>query len=112
VVRRNFLRNRDRSAFQANNALRSMIRFRRINLIEPSWPIRTTFDAIFCRNVIIYFNHETQRRLLERLIGYLKPAGYLMVGHSENLHWLHSLIEPVESTIYRLRAGAHSCSAS
>jgi len=59
--------------------------------------------VIFCRNVIIYFNRETQERLFGRLVQYLKPTGYLMVGHSENLHWMNTLLVPVESTIYRLR---------
>ncbi|MBZ5608417.1 MAG: protein-glutamate O-methyltransferase [Acidobacteriia bacterium] len=106
VVRRHFLRNLDRSAFQVKEDLKSMIRFRRINLVEPAWPIRASFDAIFCRNVIIYFNQATQQRLFERLTGYLKPSGYLMVGHSENLQWLNAMLELVQSTIYRLRDGA------
>ncbi len=101
--RRYFLRRKDDGALMAKDVLKSMIRFRRINFIDPGWPIRTSFDVIFCRNVIIYFNHDTQERLFERLVRYLKPTGYLMVGHSENLHWMNRLLVPVENTIYRPR---------
>ena len=78
-----------------------MIRFRRINFIDPAWPIRSTFDIILCRNMIIYFNRATQQLLFERLAPYLNPSGYLMVGHSENLQWLSPLFAPVRNTIYR-----------
>lgn len=83
--------------------LRDLVVFRRINLIETAWPIPTRFDVIFCRNVGIYFNRETQQRLFERLAGYLSSDGYLIVGHSENLQWLGHLFEPIRGTIYRLR---------
>ncbi len=87
--------------------IRDLIAFRRINLTEESWPIQTRFDVVFCRNVIIYFSRETQKRLFERVAGYLAPGGYLMVGHSENLHWLSDLFVPVRGTIYRLRKAGH-----
>jgi chemotaxis protein methyltransferase CheR len=101
--RRYFLRKKDGSALMAKDDLKGLIRFRQINLIDPAWPIRTVFDAIFCRNVIIYFNRATQERLFERLVQYLKPTGYLIVGHSENLHWLPNLLVPVQNTVYRRR---------
>ena len=85
-------------------SLRRMVTFRRINLIEDSWPIRSVFDAIFCRNVIIYFDRETQRRLIGRLLEHLTPHGYLFVGHSESLFWLGELVEPVRHTVYRKRS--------
>jgi len=83
--------------------LRELITFRRINFIDSVWPIRTRFDVIFCRNVIIYFDRETQRCLFERLSTYLDEDGYLMVGHSESLHWLGDLFAPLRGTIYRPR---------
>ena len=103
LTRRYFLRRRDGSAFQAKDDLRDMIRFRRINFIDPEWPIRCIFDVILCRNVIIYFNRATQQQLFKRLAHYLNPTGYLMVGHSENLQWLSPLFAPVRNTIYRLK---------
>lgn len=86
--------------------LQELISFRRINFIDPQWPVQARFDVIFCRNVIIYFDRDTQRRLFERLHGYLHEDGYLMVGHSENLHWLGDLFAPVRGTIYRPRAAS------
>jgi len=103
LQRRYFLRRREDRALMAKDELKDLIRFRRINFIDPAWPVRTTFDAIFCRNVIIYFNRSTQERLFERLVEYLKPGGYLLVGHSENLHWMTTLLSPVQNTVYRPR---------
>jgi chemotaxis protein methyltransferase CheR len=102
LLRRYFMRRKSDGAMQANETLKSMIRFRRINFIDPVWPIRGTFDVIFCRNVIIYFNRATQQRLFERLAQHLKPTGYLMVGHSENLYWMNTLLVPVRHTVYQL----------
>jgi chemotaxis protein methyltransferase CheR len=108
--RRHFLRGRGEWAgyFKVRSELRDLVTFRRINFAEPSWPVQTRFDVIFCRNVIIYFNRETQRRLFERLAGYLQPDGCLMVGHSESLQWLSDMFVPLRGTIYRLRSGGHS----
>lgn len=84
--------------------LRQLVAFRRINLVEPTWPVRTRFDVIFCRNVIIYFDRPTQRRLIERFLQHLEPGGFLVAGHSESLNWISDLIAPVGQTVYR-RAG-------
>jgi chemotaxis protein methyltransferase CheR len=89
--------------FRMDNALRDVITFRHKNLIAPSWGINTKFDFIFCRNVLIYFDHDTQDQILRKFIGFLKPQCYLIVGHSEHLHWLNALIEPVGRTIYRVK---------
>lgn len=82
----------------------SLVTFRQINLIEEPWPIRTRFDVVFCRNVFIYFNRQTQERILERMAQVLTPRGYLILGHSENLFWSAELFESLGNTIYRLRA--------
>jgi len=86
---------------QVRQELRALVDFRRINLVEESWPVRAQFDAVFCRNVIIYFNQTLQRRIVERLVGYLKPAGTYFAGHSENLYWMRDVVEVVEPTVYR-----------
>ena len=104
LLRRHFVRQQSDGALQANDTLKDMVRFRRINFVDAAWPIHTTFDVIFCRNVIIYFNRATQQRLFERLAQYLKPTGYLLVGHSENLHWMNALLVPVRPTVYQLRS--------
>lgn len=91
---------RNGSRVRVTKALRDMVTFRHINLIEEPWPIRAQFDAIFCRNVTIYFDRETQARLYRRLASHLSPDGYLFAGHSENLHWLGDLFAPMGNTVY------------
>jgi chemotaxis protein methyltransferase CheR len=86
--------------------LRDRVDFRPLNLIDPAWDVTGPFDAIFCRNALIYFEHETQNRILRRLISYLRPGGYLMVGHSEQLHWMTDVLELVGTTTYRVKDGA------
>ena len=81
-----------------------MIAFRRLNLVAEPWPIRTTFDCIFCRNVVIYFDRPTQQRLFGRLADHLNPDGCLFVGHSENLHTATDRFVPLGNTIYRSKA--------
>ncbi|MBS0882951.1 methyltransferase domain-containing protein [Pantoea sp. JGM49] len=65
-------------------ALLANIHYQQINLLADSWPLPQPFDAIFCRNVMIYFDFSTQLRLLERFARLLKPGGLLFVGHSEH----------------------------
>lgn len=91
---------------QARPELRRLVTFRRLNFMDHPWPIHTRFDVIFCRNVIIYFNAQTQRQLLPRFAEYLTDGGYLMLGHSENLHWLSQLFMPRGNTVYQRRIGA------
>lgn len=81
--------------------VRNLVTFRRINLQEDPWPIRASFDCIFCRNVIIYFDRPTQRRLMERFAGYLKDDSYLFLGHSESLYGMSDQFTALRNTIYR-----------
>jgi chemotaxis protein methyltransferase CheR len=80
---------------------RAMVTVRRINLLDRPWPIRTRFDAIFCRNVLIYFDRPTQQRVLERLVAFLKEDGYLVLGHSESVHGLVGGLRHLGRTIYQ-----------
>ena len=85
---------------QMDPALRSMITFKPLNLLE-AWPMSGPFDIIFCRNVVIYFDKPTQRRLFDRYADMLKPDGWLIVGHSESLMNLTDRFDLVGRTIYR-----------
>ena len=73
-----------RQGYEIQPALRRLIAFRRLNLIEP-WPMRGPFDVIFCRNVIIYFDKETQRDIIGRMAGLQRAGDHLILGHSESL---------------------------
>jgi chemotaxis protein methyltransferase CheR len=81
-------------------ALRACVSFRPLNLNGP-WPFSGPFDVILCRNVMIYFDPPTKRRLLERLAGVLAPGGYLLIGHSETLPAAEPGFIRAGRTIYR-----------
>jgi len=78
----------------------ALITFRQLNLLE-SWPMSGPFDAIFCRNVMIYFDKETQRRLVDRFAGMLVPGGHLFIGHSESLFNVSDRFRLLGRTIYQ-----------
>lgn len=80
--------------------LRNHVVFRKLNLMDP-WPMRRKFDFIFCRNVIIYFDKETQRKLFSRLVDVLEPQGHMFIGHSESLYKVSDAFCPLGHTIYR-----------
>ena len=78
-----------------------MLQFQQLNFVADTWPVQGPFDAIFFRNVAIYFDRPTQDRILRRMVALLDPTGDLIVGHSESLHWLSDLVVPVANTVYR-----------
>ena len=67
-----------------DDAVRGLISFRELNLMN-SWPMHGPFDAIFCRNVVIYFDEPTQHRIWSRMLPILQPGGHLYIGHSERV---------------------------
>lgn len=81
--------------------LHQLVRFCRINLLDSSWPLHGRFDAIFCRNVMIYFDRETQRAILQRFLGVLEEGGELYAGHSESFLHASDLFTNVGKTVYR-----------
>jgi chemotaxis protein methyltransferase CheR len=76
-----------------------MVRFARLNLMG-TWPMRGPFDAIFCRNVMIYFDKPTQAALVDRYWELLAPGGHLFVGHSESLTGLTHRFRYVRPAVY------------
>ena len=88
------------SAWRVNPGLRSIVSFRRLNLLEPySWGRQ--FPVIFCRNVMIYFDAPTQESVIRYLSGCLRPGGYLFIGHAESLTRVSHALEYVKPAIYR-----------
>jgi chemotaxis protein methyltransferase CheR len=82
--------------------LRDMIDFCQINLLDDSWPIRGPFDAIFCRNVMIYFDKPTQYQILRKFVPLLRPDGLLFAGHSESFFHAVDLFKSLGKTVYEL----------
>ncbi|RIZ71566.1 MAG: chemotaxis protein CheR [Methylococcales bacterium] len=87
---------------QVRKELRDLISFRTLNLLDEQWPINGTFDVIFCRNVMIYFDKETQYKILKRFAPMLESHGLLFAGHSESLHHAADFFKLRGNTIYEL----------
>ena len=105
-LRKHLLRGegRWRGWYRMTPEIMAMVEFRRINLIQP-FPDLGKFAVIFCRNVMIYFSHQTQQQLVNRLATMLEPGGYLFVGHSETLTGIQHGLQHVRPAIYRKRGG-------
>jgi chemotaxis protein methyltransferase CheR len=101
-LRRHFLRGTGANAGQirAKPELARLIEFKTHNLMEPRWSLGGSFDIVFCRNVMIYFDAPTQRKVLEGMHGVIKPGGLLFVGHSENFSDARDLFKLRGKTIY------------
>ena len=80
----------------------AMVRFEQLNLLDPKWALRQPFDAIFCRNVMIYFDKPTQVKILQRFAPLLKPHGLLFAGHSENFSFASQTFRLRGQTVYEL----------
>jgi len=104
-LQRFFLRGKGTNAglVRVKPELRRMIEFLQINLMSESWPFKEPFDLVFCRNVMIYFDAPTQRRVLERIHRVLKPGGLLFVGHAENFSEARDLFTLRGKTVYERR---------
>lgn len=87
---------------KVSNELHELITFKQLNLMH-QWPMKGPFDIIFCRNVVIYFNKETQRELFDRYANILADDGLLIVGHSESLHKVSDRFQLLGKTIYKKR---------
>lgn len=85
--------------------LRRLIEFRRLNFMDSDYGIQEKFDAIFCRNVIIYFDRTAQQSILTKITTRMRPGGYLFMGHAETLHELDLPVEPIAPALYRRSHG-------
>jgi len=106
LLKRYFLRGRGANAgmVRVRPEVRAMVSFSPLNLLDKRWTLDTRFHAIFCRNVMIYFDKPTQHSVLEKLASRLAPEGLLFAGHSENFTQARDLFELQGKTVYRLAA--------
>jgi len=103
-VKRYFLKGKGAQAgfAKVRPELRNMITFRQLNLLDKTWPIRGPFDAIFCRNVMIYFDKATQLQILQKFAPMLHADGLLFAGHSESFHNASDIFKLRAKTVYEL----------
>jgi chemotaxis protein methyltransferase CheR len=80
--------------------LRSRTRFQRLNLMDASYNVPKEFDLIFCRNVLIYFDRETQEKVINKLCLHLKKGGYFFLGHSESISGIDVPLKPLKPTMF------------
>jgi chemotaxis protein methyltransferase CheR len=101
-LRAHFLRGKGANSgfIRVKPELARAIEFRAHNLMDLNWSLGEPFDIVFCRNVMIYFDAPTQRRVLERIHRVMKPGGWLYVGHSENFSESRDLFRLRGKTIY------------
>lgn len=85
---------------KVSSELQQMISFKRLNLLQ-NWPMKGPFDLIFCRNVVIYFDKDTQRVLFKRYFDILRSEGHLFIGHSETLHKVTDDFTLLGHTVYK-----------
>jgi chemotaxis protein methyltransferase CheR len=90
----------DDTRFEIKEKLRRMIVFKRLNLSAVPFPMQGPMDAVFCRNVMIYFDNEVRRKLLVEISRLLRPGGYLFVGHAESLTGMLSGFRVVQPSVY------------
>lgn len=102
LVRKYFLRGKagNSGLVRVKPELRQAIEFLIVNLIKDDWPFREPFDAVFCRNVMIYFDAATQRKVLEKIHRFMKPGALLFVGHAENFSDSRDLFVLKGKTVY------------
>ena len=101
VFKRKYFRPECEGLFTASPALKKMVLFRRLNLMNSTYPFSGQFQIIFCRNVMIYFDEPVREALLERYHRYLEPNGYLFIGHSESIGRDNKYFRFIRPAIYQ-----------
>lgn len=91
---------KDKKLVRIRPEIASLISFKQLNLLQ-KWPMKGPFDIVFCRNVVIYFDVDTQKVLFDRYAELMSPNGHLFIGHSENLHNVSDRFESKGRTIYQ-----------
>lgn len=103
IAKRYFLKGKgdNEGFFRIKEFVRDIVYFRRLNLLDETFPMKRMFDIILCRNVIIYFDRESQKKLFANFYRHLHDDGYLFVGHSETLTGITDKFNFVKNTIYK-----------
>jgi chemotaxis protein methyltransferase CheR len=99
-ARRFFERSASKDEMVVRSSIRERITFRRLNLIEPPYPMRGPFDVIFCRNVMIYFDQIVRQRVISAMEVLLKPGGYLLIGHAEALSGIRFGLRMLQPSVF------------
>lgn len=93
---------------RVRSELRNLITFSQLNLLDETWPLKESFDAIFCRNVMIYFDKPTQSKILNKFVPIMKPHTLLFAGHSENFMYVSNALQLLGKTVYQLKQANQS----
>ncbi|MBS2213035.1 methyltransferase domain-containing protein [Carboxylicivirga mesophila] len=103
LKKRYFLKSKDRlnPTVRVKPELQRNIALKHVNLMDSHYDMNETFDVIFCRNVLIYFDRATQERVIGKLCNYLKPGGIFFIGHSESLSGMNVPLDHIRPTIFR-----------
>lgn len=103
LKRKYFLRskNRENKTVRVIKDLRNLTKYSRLNFMDSSYKLQEMFDVIFCRNVLIYFNRETQEQVIRKLCLKLKSGGYLFIGHSESILGMDLPLKQIKPTIFQ-----------
>jgi chemotaxis protein methyltransferase CheR len=94
-------REKSRDLVRVVPALRRMVQFAHLNIMDVTYPVERDLDVVFCRNMLIYFDRPTQQAVLSRLCDHLRPGGYLFVGHSESLGGFNLPLRAMGATVFR-----------
>ncbi len=102
LKRKYLLKSKDKEKKQVrvNQALRKKAKFQRVNFMDDSYPVNEQFDIIFCRNVLIYFDRDTQEKVINKLCRHLRQGGYFFLGHSESITNIEVPLKHIKPTVY------------
>ena len=104
AIRSAYFREVGENQLEISPEIRSMVLFKRLNLMAEGFPFKAAFDVVFCRNVMIYFDQESRSRLVHSFFSWVRPGGYFFIGHSESIPRADCPFEYVRPAVYR-RAG-------
>lgn len=94
-------RSPDQKTIRFKSEIRDRVKFRKLNLMDDAYPLKKRYHIVLCRNVFIYFDRPTQKEVLSRILSHMDDAGYLFMGHSENLGALNADLRSVATAVYK-----------